>query len=313
MTLYGEFLDENHRRIHKWYQYFPAYETHFERFRNRHVTIFEIGIGEGGSLQQWRRYLGPFATIVGMDIYPRCKQVEEDQVHVRIGSQTDLAFLAGVVAEFGAPDIVIDDGSHLQPHVNVTFDYLYPLVAKNGVYLVEDLHAAYWPNHGGGLRAPGSFIETAKSYVDRMHVDYIGDESLRSPAGDRTTSIHFYDSITVFEVGERRVMGNRMTGDQALFSNDWSPPGESKEAFVRHVDEVLRNLEKPGGAPEPVPVQAELPAPAAPAVPAPVHAPPAASFMQADQALRDEIELLRGSTSWRLTRPLRAVGNLFRR
>jgi hypothetical protein len=48
-----------------------------------------------------------------------------------------------VVAEFGHPDIVIDDGSHFQPHINVTFDFMFPLVAKNGVYLVEDLHAAY--------------------------------------------------------------------------------------------------------------------------------------------------------------------------
>ena len=248
MTLYGDFLDESHRRMHKWYQYFPAYETHFARFRNRHVTVYEIGIGEGGSLQQWRRYLGPFAIIVGIDIYPRCKQVEEDQVHVRIGSQIDLAFLAGVVAEFGPPDIVIDDGSHLQPHVNTTFEFLYPHVAKNGVYLVEDLHAAYWPNHGGGLLAPTSFIETAKTVVDAMHADYIEDGRGRSPAGDRTTSIHFYDSVVVFEVGERRVMGNTTTGSAALFSNEWAPPGHTVDSYHQVVADALSALQVPGPA-----------------------------------------------------------------
>lgn len=295
VTLYGDFLDDGHRRIHKWYQYFPAYEAHFERFRNRHVTVFEIGIGEGGSLQQWRRYLGPFAIIVGMDIYPRCKQVEEDQVHVRIGSQADLAFLASVVAEFGPPDIVIDDGSHLQPHVNATFDFLYPQVAKNGVYLVEDLHAAYWPDHGGGLRAKTSFIETAKTYVDRMHADYIENNAGRSEAGDRTTSIHFYDSVVVFEVGERRVMGSRMTGDPKLFSNEWAPPDHTAESFSQVVAGALSGLEVPGS-------------------PTIMSASPDRQIADNHRAamLEAEVQLLRQSTSWRLTSPLRAVGRLFK-
>ena len=92
MTLYGEFLDNQVRQTHKWYQYFPVYERHFERFRNRHLTLFEIGVGAGGSVQQWRRYFGPFAIIVGMDINPLCGQVEEDQVHIRIGSQDNSGF-----------------------------------------------------------------------------------------------------------------------------------------------------------------------------------------------------------------------------
>ncbi len=314
MTLYGEYLREDHRRIHKWYQYFPAYEKHFERFRNRHVTIFEIGIGEGGSLEMWRRYFGPYATIVGMDVYQRCKQVEEPQVHVRIGSQADIGFLASVVDEFGPPDIVIDDGSHLQHHVNATFEFLYPLVAKNGVYLVEDLHAAYWSNHGGGLRAAGSFIETAKSYVDRMHVDYIGDETLRSPASDRTTSIHFYDSVVVLEVGEKRVQGNKMTGNAALFDGAWVPPGETREAFEAQINDMLRTLEKPGEH-----TAGPLPAPVAPRAPTYQHGPAvqlALAYQQQvarEQALRAEIDILRRSTSWRLTSPLRAVGRLLKK
>jgi hypothetical protein len=296
MTLYGDYLAGDHRRMHKWHQYFPVYESHFARFRNRHVTLFEIGIGEGGSLQQWRRYLGPFAIIVGMDVYPRCKQVEEDQVHVRIGSQADAGFLAGVVAEFGPPDIVIDDGSHLQHHVNTSFDVLYPVVAKNGVYLVEDLHAAYWPNHGGGVGAPGSFIETAKAYIDAMHADYAAPEqAVRRPAGERTTSIHVYDSVVVFEVGERRVMAHGTTGNPALFRGDWTPPGDSPEAFERNVAAVLEGLEKPATTnPAPHPVATAAPD----------------SHIQ---ALEAEIRMLRASSSWRVTTPLRAVGRLFRR
>jgi hypothetical protein len=291
MTLFSDYLREDHRRIHKWYQYFPAYEAHFERFRNRHITVFEIGVGEGGSLDQWRGYFGPFANIVGLDIYPRCKQVEGDHIHIRIGKQTDLDFLASVVAEFGAPDIVIDDGSHLQHHVIRTFEFLYPQVAKNGVYLVEDLHASYWPNLGGGLRRPGSFIEFAKAYIDLMHADYVRGESIHTPAGDRTTSIHFYDSVTVFEVGEARKMGNRTTGDAARFDNGWAPEGMSREDFARFVDEQLKDME----------VQGEH-----------LAAQPEIDHREAYiRELETEVKLLRSSTSWRLTKPVRALGRLF--
>ncbi len=293
MTLFGEFLRNDHRRMHKWYQYFPAYEAHFARFRNRHVTLFEIGVGEGGALDLWRGYLGPFATLVGLDVYPRCRQLEGEQIHIRIGSQTDLGFLAAVVAEFGAPDIVIDDGSHLQHHINATFDFLYPKVAKNGVYLVEDLHAAYWPNHGGGLRRPGTFIETAKAYVDKIHADYIGETSIRTEAGDRTTSIHFYDSLVVFEVGEARKMMNKTTGQNERFDGTWAPEGTDKTEFSKLVDQIVDNIEKEGPEWETDPINDDRDA--------------------IIRNLQAELTLLRISSSWRMTEPVRAVLRLLRR
>jgi hypothetical protein len=224
MALYGEFLDNQFRRTHKWHQYFPVYERHFERFRNRHLTVLEIGVGEGGSVQCWRRYFGPFAIIVGIDINPLCRQVEEPQIHIRIGSQDDTEFLDSILAEFGDPDIVIDDGSHIQQHINATFNFLYPRVVKNGIYLVEDLHAAYWDDHGGGLRGKDSFIEHAKNCVDELHAEYTRGALARSRIGDRTTSVHFYDSIVVFEIGEYRsnkTNAHNLTGRADLWQPEW--------------------------------------------------------------------------------------------
>jgi hypothetical protein len=116
---------------------------------------------------------------------------------------------------------------------------MFPLVAKNGVYLVEDLHAAYWSDHGGGLHPPDPFIERAKSCVDEMHAEYRRGAISRSAVGDRTTSISFYDSVVVFEVGEYRVKGHRMTGNPALFDSDWTPVGETPEDFRRVVADAL--------------------------------------------------------------------------
>lgn len=144
MGMWSEFLTNEQRLIHKWKHYFPIYEGHFQRFVNRDVTLLEIGCGHGGSLQLWKRYLGPHARIIGIDINAECAAFEEDQISIRIGDQSDNQFLGKLVEEFGEFDIILDDGSHMMSHVKASFDELYPSVGRNGIYLVEDLHTAYW-------------------------------------------------------------------------------------------------------------------------------------------------------------------------
>lgn len=121
MSLWAEFLNHSGRPIHKWKHYFPAYERHFGRYVNRPMTFIEIGCGFGGSLQMWKRYFGPHAQIIGIDINSDCKAFAEDQIAVCIGDQSDPAFLNTVVDEFGPPDIVLDDGSHIMEHIVAPF------------------------------------------------------------------------------------------------------------------------------------------------------------------------------------------------
>ena len=201
MTLWGDLFSHHGRMVDKWKHYFPVYERHFARYVNRPVTILEIGCGAGGSLQMWRRYFGPHARIVGLDIRPECQAFEEDQIAIRIGDQSDPAFLRHLINEFGSPDIVLDDGSHIMEHVVASFSFLYPRTARDGVYLVEDLHTAYWDEYGGGLNRPGSFIELCKNLVDELNADWTRGAVLPTDFTRSTQSIHFYDSIAVFERG----------------------------------------------------------------------------------------------------------------
>jgi hypothetical protein len=201
MNLWSEFLTNKERPIHKWTHYFPIYERHFSRFVNRTTTFVEIGVSKGGSLQLWKRYLGPFAQIVGIDIDPSCKGVEEDQIAVRIGDQADPAFLQQITDEFGSPDIILDDGSHIMSHISASFAFFYPRMGNNGVYLVEDLHTAYWDEYGGGLYRPGSFIELSKSFIDQLNADHSRGAVATSDFSKSTMSMHFYDSVIVFERG----------------------------------------------------------------------------------------------------------------
>jgi cephalosporin hydroxylase len=203
MSLWSDFLTNDGRMIHKWKHYFVAYERHFERFRNQAVTVVEIGCGAGGSLQLWKRFFGPYARIIGLDINPHFVAYEEDQIQVRIGDQKDPAFLGGVVDEFGAPDIVIDDGSHMMTDVLASFQVLFPALSSMGVYLVEDLHTAYWPEFGGGLAAQGSFIEHSKALIDKLNADHTRGRVTPDSYTRSMLSLHFYDSIVVIEKGRR--------------------------------------------------------------------------------------------------------------
>jgi hypothetical protein len=202
MDLWQDFLTNQGKIIHKWEHYFPIYERHFAPWRNRSLNFLEIGVSKGGSLAMWRRYFGPLARIVGIDIDKRCKAHEDPGLFVRIGDQSDAAFLQSLIDEFGPFDVVLDDGSHEMAHIRATFEFLYPRTPKNGVYMVEDLHTAYWPKFGGGLDNPDSFINFAKTLIDKLNADH----SLGAVAPDaftrQTYSMCFYDSVIAFEKGE---------------------------------------------------------------------------------------------------------------
>ncbi len=201
--LYEMFHDNQGDTMTRWAHYFPVYERFLSPFVNRSVVMFEIGVYKGGSLKLWKKYLGPFAVIVGLDVEEPCRMFEDEQCRVRIGDQRDLKFLSKVVREFGPPDIVIDDGSHMMDDMGASFSFLYPLLNDNGVYIVEDAHTCYWEDYGGGLKRPGSFIERAKDLVDSLNAYHIGREELVDDFTRSTFSVSFFDSMVVFEKRRR--------------------------------------------------------------------------------------------------------------
>jgi cephalosporin hydroxylase len=208
------FYNNPGRVIHKWKHYFEIYERHLARFRNREVTIVEIGVFKGGSLQMWKQYFGPKARIFGIDIDPACAAFAEESVEVLIGSQEDRDFLRSLKERIPVVDVLIDDGGHTMNQQIATFEELFPHVASDGVYLCEDLHTSYWPGYGGGYRSPNTFIEYSKNFIDYIHAWHIraSDEARRKrwyrrrqpelSVSDFTRSVHslhYYDSVLVIE------------------------------------------------------------------------------------------------------------------
>lgn len=210
-----EFFYANEGRLlHKWLHYFDIYDRHLSKFRDRPVTIVEIGVFHGGSLRMWRDYFGPQARIIGVDIDPRCAELAEDGIEIVIGDQADREFLTELRRQVGRVDVVIDDGGHRVEQQRATFDVLYPAVRDGGVFLVEDLHTNYWTSYGGGLRRPDTFIEHAKTLIDQMHAWHSRDaESLRVDGLTRSIGgMHIYDSVIVFDKQIVAEPSHAMTG-----------------------------------------------------------------------------------------------------
>lgn len=224
MNLRADFLsNDSYNQFEKWKQYFPFNEKHLSHFVYKPLLIFEIGCLLGGSLRMWKRYLGPNAQIVGIDIVPGCKVLEDDQIQIRIGEQQDISFLQSLIDEFGTPDIVVDDGSHIQSHVITTFQFLYPKLSKNGIYVVEDIHTSYRHDWSGGLRKEGTFMELCKHLVDELNVDHTMSErhsTAQLPITEftnTTMSMHFYNSMVIFERGRYLNKGVLTTGKHPFY------------------------------------------------------------------------------------------------
>ena len=198
------FWQNNNRQIQKWIHYFDIYERHFGRFRNKKITVLEIGVWWGGSLQMWKHYFGTKANIYGIDINPDCKSYEEENIKVLIGSQSDREFLRDVKKQIPPIDILIDDGGHSMEQQIVTFDELFGHVKENGVYVCEDSHTSYWEEYGGGLKKPGTFIEYSKDFIDRLHAYHSKDETFTvDEFTGSVDSVCYYDSMVMIEKKQR--------------------------------------------------------------------------------------------------------------
>ena len=131
-----EGTDKSSTILFKW-DYLRHYEQWFLPWKDKEINLIEIGVANGKSLHVWKEYFSR-AKIVGIDINPRCARYAKDRIAIEIGSQEDPEFLHLLCHKY-LPTIVIDDGSHQAHHIIYTFEQIFPMIAPNGLYIVEDL------------------------------------------------------------------------------------------------------------------------------------------------------------------------------
>lgn len=241
------FLSNEKRLIHKWNHYFDIYERHFNRYRNKPLVIMEIGVFHGGSLQMWKDYFGNQVSIYGIDINPDCKSLEEDNISIHIGSQTDRSFLRKLKNEIPPIDIFIDDGGHTMEQQRITFEEMYDHVKEDGIYLCEDTHTSYIMEYGGGLKRRGTFIEYSKNLIDHLNAYHSRQSNFQVSSFTKSAdSIHFYDSIVVIEKTKRSKPVDLKSGIES-FKYDYKDSGsKTKRLILRILNKTLQFLRLPG-------------------------------------------------------------------
>ncbi len=244
-----QYFEKNDKRlINKYQHYFDVYDRHFSKYKGQEITIVEIGVFQGGSLQMWRSYFGPKAKIWGIDIDPRCKLLEEENTNIIIGSQEDESFLESIYDITGPIDILIDDGGHTQKQQITTFNILFDKIKDNGVYLCEDVHTSYWLSYGGGHKRKGTFVEFAKNLIDKLNAFHSEENNLQVDRFTKTArSIHYYDSIVVIEKGIITKPTSKMTGEYSFENkNKITLIEKLMLQIIIHLNKLLRIFKLPG-------------------------------------------------------------------
>jgi hypothetical protein len=151
----------------------------------------------------WRTYFTR-SRIYGIDIYDK-RPHDERRIKTFKGSQVDEPFLAEVVRAIGQIDIIVDDGSHLNEHVLQTFHFLFPRLAPNGMYVIEDTQTSYWQSYGGSsecLNRADTIIGFLKGRIDGLnHVELETPGRPPSYYDRNIVALHFYHNLVFVQKG----------------------------------------------------------------------------------------------------------------
>ena len=171
----------------KWELYIEIYDEALAVFRDKPITLLEIGVQNGGSLEIWSKFFSNAERLIGCDIDEKCASLKYDdkRISIIIGDINEAATQAKVSNISSEFDLVIDDGSHHSKEIVRTFLEFFPKVKDNGIYIIEDLHCSYWGHYGGGLFYPYSSMTFLKSLADIINHQHWGNGCLRAVVIER--------------------------------------------------------------------------------------------------------------------------------
>ncbi|MDR2032868.1 MAG: hypothetical protein LBP86_11640 [Azoarcus sp.] len=205
---YSVYLDHRGLASDKWSHYPFIYDRLFAAHLDagQPLTLLEIGVQNGGSLEIWEKYLPPGSEIHGLDINPKCLELDfggHPRIHFHHGNAADADTVNRLFAgrKF---DIVVDDGSHMCADVIAAFIHLFKKLNPAGIYIVEDLHTSFGKSWGGGLNNKNASIEFFKRFADTVHYGYFEADDFAAVTDmspflrgyhQEIASICFYNSV----------------------------------------------------------------------------------------------------------------------
>ena len=112
------------------------------------LTVLEFGVAGGGSLHFYRTVFGKNARIIGVDLNPKCLEMQDHGFEIFIGDQSDPKFLTILFQKIGNVDIIIEDGGHTNFQQISTIEHGIRYLNDGGVMLIDDMHCSYHPRWG---------------------------------------------------------------------------------------------------------------------------------------------------------------------
>jgi len=118
------------------------YEKEFLNYKDKDISLLEIGIDCGASLKLWSEYFKNAEKIVGIDIGnyipPKYKNIKN------VTYIFEDAYNKEVSNKLGTFDIIIDDGPHTLESQIKSIEYYLPKLNENGILIIEDIQEESW-------------------------------------------------------------------------------------------------------------------------------------------------------------------------
>lgn len=221
----------------KWELYIEAYDAVLTPYQKKEITLVEIGIQNGGSLEIWSKYFTNFAKIIGCDINSDCSKLIYDNSNIKviIGDANDDNVVNEILTQANNKiDVFIDDGSHVSNDIIKSFIKYFPYLADDGIYIIEDLHCSYWKEFEGGLYNPMSAMAFLKKLSDAINYEHWGcpdkkigdifnefgdflDIDITQVPFDQVYNVSFYNSICIIYKKKKSALGKRIiVGERQL-------------------------------------------------------------------------------------------------
>lgn len=141
--------DKGEARIdgHESHKYTQIYFEIFNPIKGEVKNVLEIGVEKGSSLRMWRDFF-PNALVYGIDSKEKCL-FQGDKIKSFLGSQEKPVTIRNQIDKLKCKfDIIIDDGSHIHEHQQKTLAAIFKFLKSGGLYIIEDLHCAFYPEYG---------------------------------------------------------------------------------------------------------------------------------------------------------------------
>lgn len=268
-SLYQMYFEHHGKVSDKWSLYLREYDRIFGPYRGNKISMLEIGIQNGGSLEIWSKFFPHAEKFIGCDIDPECARLryEDPRIVVVTADANRDETEQTIIAHASVFDIIIDDGSHRSSDIVKSFVRYFPYLKQGGVFVAEDLHCSYWSEFEGGLVDPTSSIKFFKLLADIVNYEHWGiansradllamfaqqyqvhfDEAMLS----QIHSVEFINSICVIRkaAAQTNVLGERIIiGEEELVASNVKTYHQSYGTALNQTHNVWSYLPEPATA-----------------------------------------------------------------